>query len=209
MPSLILARHGNTFESDQTPTFVGGKTDMPLTARGLEQARELAGEIEARFAPVNAIICGPLQRTQRMAEIVAAQINQVFTVDERLCEIDYGLWENKTSADVREAYGEAIVEAWEQHGVWPENMNWAPSLEKLKTNVDHILDEQHKKLLMPKAVNRVLVTSNGILRFVYASLTGKPAGKESKVGTGRYCVLKATDAGWDIVKWNEKPAAKE
>ena len=27
---LIIARHGNTFTKDQTPTRVGGRTDLPL-----------------------------------------------------------------------------------------------------------------------------------------------------------------------------------
>ena len=26
---LIIARHGNTFEKGQTPTRVGGRTDLP------------------------------------------------------------------------------------------------------------------------------------------------------------------------------------
>ena len=33
---IIIARHGNTFTKEQTPTRVGGRTDLPLveTERG-------------------------------------------------------------------------------------------------------------------------------------------------------------------------------
>ncbi|MDD3181870.1 MAG: histidine phosphatase family protein [Alphaproteobacteria bacterium] len=205
MPHLLLVRHGNTFESNQTPTFVGGKTDMKLTNTGEDQARVFAEMVASRYAPLSGIICGPLQRTQRFAEIIAAQTHQIFTVDERLCEIDYGLWENKTSADVRAAYGDSVVEAWEQDGIWPEDMNWAPSLQKLQRNVSTLMAEQHKKLIMLGAHDRVIVTSNGILRFVYSHITGKPADKEAKVGTGRYCLLETTTEGWTLQGWNQKP----
>lgn len=205
MPVLILVRHGNTFEADQTPTFVGGKTDLPLTAKGEEQGQAIATMIAQRFAPLSGITCGPLKRTHRFAEMIAAPLSQVFTVDERLCEIDYGLWENKTSAEVRAAYGDALVDAWEKDGVWPEDMNWAPSKQKFERNVKDLLDEQRKKLQANNAHNRVIVTSNGFLRFVYAAITGKPADASSKVGTGAYCVLEPTADGWTIQAWNQKP----
>lgn len=204
MPHLILVRHGNTFESNQTPTFVGGKTDMKLTSKGEQQGHAVAKMIAEHHMPLSALICGPLQRTRRFAEIIGARTNQTFTVDERLCEIDYGLWENKSSAEVRASYGDAIVDAWEQDGVWPEDMNWAPSRQKLEHNVSAIMSEQHQKLLLPNAHDRVVVTSNGILRFVYGHITGKPADKNAKVGTGCVCILETTPEGWIIKAWNQK-----
>lgn len=205
MPQLILVRHGNTFESDQTPTYVGGKTDLNLTAKGEEQAQAIAGILAEMHMPLGAIICGPLIRTRRFAEIIGAKTNQTFTVDERLCEIDYGLWENKTGDEIRASYGPEMIDAWEQKGQWPEGMNWAPSFEKLQHNIAALMAEQHKKLLLPNAHDRVIITSNGILRFVYSHITGNPADKQAKVGTGCYCVLETTPSSWTIQSWNQKP----
>ncbi len=201
---LILVRHGNTFEADQTPTFVGARTDMKLTAKGEQQGIDFANLVAARYVPIDTIISGPLVRTRRFAEMIAQATNASFSIDERLREIDYGRWENETNDSVRAAHGNAIVDAWEKDGVWPENMQWSPSLETLKHNVAALMAEQHQTLLDPAASNRIVVTSNGILRFVFSHITGKNANHEAKVGTGRYCVLKVTPHGWDIEGWNEK-----
>jgi probable phosphoglycerate mutase len=205
MPVLIFARHGNTFEKDQTPTWVGARTDLPLTAEGEAQAQRVADLVAARYAPLGGIIAGPLKRTRRMADIVAAKVNNVFTVDERLIEIDYGFWENKSGEEIAATYGRAMLEAWEKEGVWPEEMRWAPNLEKLEHNIAAFLDEQHKILGQPLALNRLAVTSNGILRFVYRALTGCHPGADAKVKTGAYCVLEPTASGWTILEWNVRP----
>lgn len=204
-PVLVFARHGNTFEKDQTPTWVGARTDLPLTAEGEAQAQRIADYIAANHAPLDAIIAGPLKRTQRMAEIVAAKVNNVFTVDERLTEIDYGLWENKSAEEIVALCGQQVFEAWEKQGVWPEEMNFAPNLHKLETNIAHFLAEQHKRLTAPLAQSRLAITSNGILRFVYRALTGQHPGSEAKVKTGAYCVLEPTQESWAIRSWNVRP----
>lgn len=203
---LILVRHGNTFEADQTPTFVGARTDLPLTAKGEEQGHAIAALIASDYAPVEAVISGPLLRTRRFGEIIGAQTQNAYSIDERLREVDYGLWENQTSAAVRAEHGDALVDAWEKDGVWPVGMGWSPSLDVLKDNVAAFMAEQHKKLLRADAANRVVVTSNGILRFVFSHITGKPADHEAKVGTGRFCILETTPHGWTIKAWNQKPS---
>ncbi len=206
MTKLILARHGNTFEKGDICTWVGAKTDLPLTQTGEEQAQALANVIYMEYAPLGGILTGPLLRTKRAAEIIAKQVNNVFVIDERLIEIDYGLWENKSSEEIRENAEHAeLLEAWEAQGAFPQNMHWAPSEEKLKQNVDRFLAEQHKILMGLNARNRVAVTSNGILRFTYQHLTGNIPGPDAKVKTGHYCILEVIQDGWKILEWNKKP----
>ena len=41
MTTLIIARHGNTFNPGDTPTRVGKHTDMPLVEKGEAQGRAL------------------------------------------------------------------------------------------------------------------------------------------------------------------------
>lgn len=205
MSQLILIRHGNTFEAGELPRRVGARTDLPLTEKGEEQAYAAANRIAARHLPLSALIAGPLSRTRRFAEIIANQTEAVFTVDERLLEIDYGFWENQTDDEIRASYGPAALDAWDKDGVWPEDMAWVPSEEKVKKNVRSFLDEQRKLLETRSTKNRVAVTSNGILRFVHQSVTGEPPGQKAKVGTGCFCLLSPTENGWRIDEWNEKP----
>lgn len=204
MPKLILVRHGNTFEASDTPTYVGSRTDLPLTQAGEQQGQAFADMASRLFIPIDGIITGPLLRTRRFAEILGKKVNNVFTVDERLSEIDYGLWENKTTEEVKLLFGDKIVEDWDNDGAWPEGMHWAPSQDKLAHNVESFLKEQHKKLSAPTASCRVAITSNGILRFVHTAVTGKKPDKTTKVKTGHYCVLSPTASGWVIEQWNQK-----
>ncbi len=41
MTKLIIIRHGNTFNPDQTPLRVGAGTDIPLVTSGREQAKNI------------------------------------------------------------------------------------------------------------------------------------------------------------------------
>lgn len=204
MPHLILVRHGNTFSKEDICTWVGARTDLPLTAAGEDQAHAIAAMLESSYFPLGGIITGPLLRTRRMAEIVANRAKNVYVLDEKLTEIDYGFWENKSSEEIKMEYPD-LLDAWENNGTWPEDMHWVPSEDKLNSNIDVFLKEQHKILRTPESLNRVAITSNGILRFVYNHLTGHAPGPEAKVKTGHYCVLAPTETGWDILEWNKKP----
>ena len=62
MIRLILMRHGNTFEAGQTPVQVGTRTDLPLTAQGLAQAKEMLNYLTAEGISPEAIFAGKLKR---------------------------------------------------------------------------------------------------------------------------------------------------
>lgn len=209
--ALILFRHGNTFEAGQTPVWVGARTDMPLTAEGERQAAAAAVYVEQRFDPVVEIVAGPLQRTCRFAEIVAEQVRRSFSVDERLREIDYGLWEGLDSVTLRQRFGSEALERWENLCEWPKDMGWSPPLAELKDSLAGFLREQNRKLVAamtdsPEGAYHIAVTSNGILRLIYTLVTNKPCEKTDKVRTGHVCVLAPDGEGWHIMTWNENPA---
>lgn len=205
MPQLILVRHGNTFEADQTPTFVGGRTDMKLTATGEAQGQAIADMIAVSFMPVTQIVTGPLIRTRRFAELISQATRAPTQVDDRLKEVDYGLWENKSTEEVKALYGNEIVENWETRGLWPSEMNWSPDEETLTGNIRSLLTAQHEALTQRETGNSVIVTSNGILRFVYRLITGANPDKQAKVKTGAYCALTPSVDGWKIAVWNKRP----
>lgn len=203
-PTLILVRHGNTFESGQQAVWVGARTDLPLTSRGEMQAQMAIRYIGQKYPWVKAITAGPLRRTMTSAAIMAAHLGAEFTTDRRLCEIDYGKWEGLTNAQIVERYGATTLEQWEQFGVWPSDMNWQPSPATLKSYLQEVLDEQHEKLKVGP-VSRVIVTSNGIMRILHEMITGHPGGVDTKVKTGSLCALEPTETGWDIAGWDIAP----
>src|SRR6201996_4771180 len=96
---LWLIRHGETeWSLDGRHTSV---TDIPLTERGRERARELRDYLAGRkFA---AVFVSPMQRARETSEI--AGYGNVAIVDPNLMEWNYGESEGKTTAEMRAKYG--------------------------------------------------------------------------------------------------------
>lgn len=94
MGALYLLRHGET-EWSKAGRHTG-RTDVPLTAYGEQQARA-AGRLLAghRFALV---LTSPLQRARRTAELAGLAGAEV---DPDLVEWDYGGFEGRTTAEIR------------------------------------------------------------------------------------------------------------
>ena len=95
---LLLIRHGQTeWARDGRHT---GRTDVPLTPVGEQQARDLAPLVEPyRGCPV---LVSPLQRARRTAELAGLQDVEL---EPDLVEWDYGGYEGLTTPEVRESAG--------------------------------------------------------------------------------------------------------
>ncbi len=92
---LYLVRHGET-EWSLTGRHTG-RTDLPLTARGEDEARELAPRFrKIRFAHV---LTSPLQRARRTCEL--AGLGAAAAIEADLAEWDYGDYEGQRSVDIR------------------------------------------------------------------------------------------------------------
>ena len=94
LPVVYLARHGET-----AWTLSGqhtGRTDLPLTERGEQQARALGARLrEAKFAKA---LTSPSQRARRTAEL--AGFGGLVETDPELAEWDYGQYEGRRTADI-------------------------------------------------------------------------------------------------------------
>ncbi len=206
---LLLARHGNTFEAGETATWVGARTDLPLTAKGREQAAALAAGLEPAKARIVRIVAGPLLRTREHAAIAAGRLGleKPMEIDERLREIDYGAWEGKSSEEIRAAGGEAELKAWDRRGVWPSAAGWRPSEDAIARNVADIANGLAAALSGEDAA--LIVTSNGILRFFLKLVPGAfdamAASDALKVATGNCCALAFEEGAWRIAFWNRQP----
>lgn len=94
---LVLVRHGET-EWSRSGQHTG-RTDIPLTPHGEEQARAVAEALtEFDFALT---LSSPLQRARRTAELAGLTPE----IDDDLLEWDYGGYEGLTTAEIRERLG--------------------------------------------------------------------------------------------------------
>lgn len=106
MRTIYLVRHGK-------PEFAGGekrcigRTDLPLSEEGKLQIQALSGQFER--SDIERIYTSPLRRCVESAYILSGVLSQgqdlipVEVVD-GMEEIDMGVWENLTFAEIREAY---------------------------------------------------------------------------------------------------------
>lgn len=93
---FFFLRHGETDYNRQH--IVQGWADIPLNAKGEEQARVAAASLQN--AGVSHIIASPLGRARRTAEIVAASIDApIHGLDARLREKSFGEYEHNTDPE--------------------------------------------------------------------------------------------------------------
>ena len=199
---LILARHGNTFGPGDKVVWVGAKTDLPLTDQGRTQAEAIGKTFRQLDIKPGRVIAGPLLRTRQSAELIlkaAGLTTPPIEIDDRLTEIDYGNWEGKSSAEIRQLYGAEPFDAWEQHQQWPADANWQPTLAVLQVKIAAFI----ASLTAEPDVTTLIVSSNGIFRFFGQQLA--PDLPNHKMATGSLSIMKLTGGIATDVRWNVKP----
>lgn len=92
---IYVARHGQT--QWNVDCKVCGRTDLPLTAVGLEQAERLAEQ--AVSCGIQRIIASPMLRARQTAQAVARRCGLEIQTDDRLIEQDYGTCEGVDRLD--------------------------------------------------------------------------------------------------------------
>ena len=97
---LYIARHGETPWNAEDR--VCGRTDLPLTEKGLQQAELLAKNAVEKGIEV--ILASPLLRARQTAQAVSDAIGVSVEIDERLIELDFGIYEGVHRTDPGFAY---------------------------------------------------------------------------------------------------------
>lgn len=92
---VVLVRHGETAWSRSGQHTSG--TDIPLTPRGEAAARRLAPVLAP--LPFARVLCSPLQRARRTAEL--AGFAERLVLDDDLVEWNYGAYEGLTTAEIQ------------------------------------------------------------------------------------------------------------
>lgn len=204
MTTLLIARHGNTFEPDEPPRRVGARTDLPLVERGREQARALGRWMKQNGFYPESVYTSPLQRTietARLALNAAGYIEPIYPLN-IFTEIDYGPDEDKPEQDVVARVGAQAIKDWDEHATPPDG--WIVDPKTIIQNWINFAAQQVKD-----DQNCVLVvTSNGIARFapyITGDFKGYADKHAIKLSTGAVCVLNYANGQWTIKDWNLKP----
>lgn len=100
---LIFLRHGQT--ANNFELRIQGSQDTPLNDVGRQQAADVAREL-SNFN-ITRIVASDLSRAADTARIVGEAIGIPVALDERLRERGFGVFEGKTSEEIKAEYPEA------------------------------------------------------------------------------------------------------
>lgn len=207
--NLILARHGNTFLATEPAYYVGSQEDLPLVPFGIEQGQAIGRSLLQENCHLSAVYTGPLQRMQSTALEALNAMHCVLPIiiDDRLNELDYGLWSGLTSQEVRQRFGEVEYNAWEQTSQWPLQGKWLESESAVIARITQFAQDLVQKYSQGDTV--LVVASNGCLRYFLKLIPGafeeKTQQHQLKIGTGNMCYLQYRNNGWNLKYWNQKP----
>jgi broad specificity phosphatase PhoE len=180
-----LVRHGETDWAREGRHT--GRTDVPLTDAGREQARTLGRRLSGHSFAL--VISSPMARAAETARLAGFPDPQT---DPDLREWDYGALEGRRTPEIREDYPGWSI--WD--GPWPNG-----------ETIEHIAGRADRLVERLRAIDGdVLVFAHGhVLRVFAARWLGLPpeAGRHLALGTATISRL-----GWErdtpvIETWNE------
>lgn len=199
MTRIVICRHGNTFDKGDVVARVGARTDMHLSNSGRAQAKALA----AYFSPENSnydfklAFCSPLIRTHQTGDFI---LNSKHTATKLkmlsfLTEIDYGVDENKPEKDVVERLGHRAIELWDKKAIPPKG--W-------KVDPPSLIQSWKEFLTKHESYNGdiLVVTSNGIARFVLDAVDEIAIDAPRKLRTAAYGVVEIKNSYSKLTAWD-------
>jgi broad specificity phosphatase PhoE len=176
-------RHGETDWNRENRTQ--GSTDVPLNESGLAQARLAASLLRGRG--IETIVCSPLGRALRTAEIVAEALGLTVQVRQDLREASFGVHEG-------EVMGEWFA-AWVDGRVAPEG---GESFADVRVRVVAALNE-----VLAGGLLTLVVGHGGVFRTVRAEM-GFVAAVRTPNGVPLFCEPDA--GGWRMSPAEAMPA---
>lgn len=200
---LFVVRHGNTFGDDEAPRRIGRRTDLPLTAAGLVQAKALGQWFARRGIHFDHAAAGPLARTRETALLILREQAAPPPLKEEdwLAEIDHGPDENQTEDVVVARIGVPALVAWNLAGIAPPDWH---------VDADMRLDAWRRQFASIVSGTRLFVTSNGVARFALLMLSPaiRPSSLTLRPGSlGEIAVGDTADA-IQLVSWNLRPGER-
>ena len=91
MKPLYFTRHGQTIWNVENK--ICGSTDIELTPKGIEQAKELGQKIKNENIKIDKILCSPLIRAYDTAKYISEATGLPLKIEERLTEQNFGKYE--------------------------------------------------------------------------------------------------------------------
>ncbi|MDM7890533.1 histidine phosphatase family protein [Curtobacterium caseinilyticum] len=191
---LVLVRHGETEWSKSGQHT--GRTDIPLTENGIEQAKRAGRYLADRTFAL--ALSSPLQRARDTAELVGVDPE----LDEDLYEWDYGAYEGLTTPQIKV----------QRHGPWdlwtdgvPAGDTPGESAAEVRVRVERVLNRVRP--VLAEGDDAIVVAHGHVLRALGAAWIrlAPQDGAVLKLGTATVSSLGYEHGRPVIDSWNVAP----
>lgn len=164
-----------------------GRTDIPLTDAGREQAAPLRALLADRSFAL--ALCSPLGRARETARI--AGFGDRVALRDDLLEVDYGANEGRTTPEIREE-----LPGWT---MWTDGNAGGESPDDVGVRVDRVIEE-----VLAADGDAICFAHGHVLRVLAARWLGQPAAFAGSLAlsTGALCVLGFEREARVVWRWN-------
>lgn len=193
MKKLVFLRHG---EIEGSASRYIGVTNAHLSEKGREQITGLASRLDGEN--FDRVICSPFDRCRETVQLLNRPEHIVF--DERIREIDFGLWESKTFTYIKEQFPEAVSQ-------------WSNGTPEFRFPKGEKIDEFQKRiadfaqsLYSLKEERLLIVTHGGVIRHLICTLLNIPMANYLyfRVNYGRLVLLELYSEGGVLTGLNRR-----
>jgi alpha-ribazole phosphatase len=162
---LYLIRHSEV-EGAADGKLIG-RTDAPLSERGLVQARRLAEQLAA--SPLSAVYSSDLKRALSTAQAIAVRSRLRVRPHADWREIDMGGWEGRTIAELHNEVPELVAQLFSN----PASFEY-PGGESFASFTARIQGALHRLLTTHPKGDVALVAHGGVCRTIIGSVLEMP-----------------------------------
>ena len=162
---LYLIRHGEVEGAEDGKLF--GQTDVELSERGLEQSRRLADRLAAMR--LTAVYSSDLRRSYLAAEMIAGRHGLEVQQDPAWREINMGLWERRSIADLHSEAPEQVQQLFSDPSsfTYPGGESFTAFAARIQAALDHLVAGYEKGEI-------ALVAHAGVCRAIIGSVLQMP-----------------------------------
>jgi broad specificity phosphatase PhoE len=169
---IIFVRHGETAYNAESR--LQGQRDIPLNARGREQARAIGGTLRSLLGPeidrldeAQAFVASPLERARETMEIARDAMGLTpkrYRLDPVLKELSFGVWEGLTWSEIEVKDARALRARREDRWAFvPEDgESYAMLADRLRPWLDGLSE------------HAFVISHGGVARVLMALIAGVP-----------------------------------
>ena len=169
--TIYLIRHAHPdFPDGVEKMCLGRKNDLPLSAKGMEQAATLACRF--RDIPLEAVYTSPLLRARQTAQAIAGKQRPLHALKD-LIELDGGAWDGLTFDQLRERYPDSFGPQ-ARGGCPPDGESDTDGLVRMRRALDYISENTQSCA--------AIVAHSGVNRLLLCHLAGLPLTEKKRMG---------------------------